>query len=59
VLGSRSTVQFDDLSGFEYTLCAFKETLRKYPPGAGFPRLTTEKTNLCGYEIPKNTWIQV
>ena len=59
VLGSRSDVKFDDLSAFEYTSCAFKEVLRKYPPVAGFTRLTSQKTTICGYEIPKNTWVQV
>jgi cytochrome P450 len=59
VLGSRSTVQFDDLSGFEYTSCAIKETLRKYPPAAAISRQTPEDTVICGYKIPKHTWIQV
>ena len=59
ILGSRTFVNFDDLPKLEYTTCAINEVLRKYPPAASFTRFTTQETTLCGFKIPKDTWIEV
>ena len=58
-IGSRSAILFEDLNALQYTTCVLKEVLRLYPPASAFSRYTNEDVNLCGYEIPKGTWITV
>ena len=59
VLGSRTEINNEDLANLEYVECVFKESMRKYPPVCEVDRATTEDMNICGYKIPKNTWISV
>jgi len=44
--------QVDDLAGLNLTRYAVKETLRMYPPGWLFSRVTTSTATLGGYRIP-------
>lgn len=60
MVGSRINITSDDLSKLEYTSCVIKESLRKWPPGAGFDRVSPPRDiELNGISIPKNTWLIV
>lgn len=54
VLGGRMP-SFDDLPKLTYTGQIFTETLRMYPPGWLFSRLTTRDTKLAGRTLPAGT----
>ncbi|MEV6025883.1 cytochrome P450 [Streptomyces sp. NPDC052036] len=47
----------EDLPRLVYTRCVVAETLRTYPPGWLFTRITTRDTELGGVRIPKGTTV--
>jgi cytochrome P450 len=59
VLGERTEINIQDLSELKYCTAIFKEALRLYPTVPFIDRQTTEKINICGYEIPEKTIILV
>lgn len=58
VLGNRPA-SLADMKQLKYTEMVIKETLRLYPTAWAVSRETTEKTEIAGYEIPKNAPILV
>lgn len=47
----------EDLPRLVYTRCVVAETLRTYPPGWLFTRITTRDTELGGVRLPKGTTV--
>ena len=58
-MGVRSEVNFNDLTNLKYTGFAIKEILRVYPPVSATIRVTVQKGNIGGYNIPKGTCVDV
>ncbi|XP_030829781.1 cholesterol 24-hydroxylase [Strongylocentrotus purpuratus] len=57
VLGSKSIIEYSDLSKLEYMSRVFKETMRLNPPVSGLSRVLASDVQSCGYVIPKGTTI--
>ena len=58
VLGGRAP-QAADLQQLPYTEMVIRESLRLYPPAAGFAREPIEDVRIGGYEIPRGSLITV
>jgi len=56
VLGGR-TARLGDLGNLQYTAQVLTETLRLYPPGWFFTRVTTRAVELAGTQLPRGTTI--
>lgn len=59
VLGQRTEVTYQDVNELKYCSGIFKEALRLYPPAVNISRCSSEKIEINGYEIPKNTFMTV
>ncbi|MFD8219718.1 cytochrome P450 [Streptomyces sp. NPDC059697] len=57
VLAGRRRPRPDDLPRLVYTRCVVDETLRMYPPGWLFTRITTTDANLAGRRLPRGTTV--
>jgi len=55
VQGSRTNIEFDDLTKLEYMGMVMKETLRLYPPVTILFRQLGKDVVLDGYSVPKQT----
>nr|UOU03252.1 cytochrome P450 3049C1 [Brachionus rubens] len=55
VMGSKTELDYDDISRLEYTGCVFKETLRLWPPAPEILRVSTEEFYINDLKVPKNT----
>lgn len=52
-------LHYEDLGTLEKTTYCFKETLRLYPPVAGFARRTLRDFEFMGHQIPANSTVTV
>lgn len=59
VLGSRPSVEYEDLGKLTYLDQVMKEALRLHPPQPAITRVTTEETRLGDYVIPAKTSVMV
>lgn len=59
VLGKRAQVTYQDLTELKYCSAIFKEALRLYPPATNVSRMSSEKMEINGYQIPQNTFMIV
>lgn len=59
VLPSGEIPQYKDLQNLPYLRAVVKETLRKYPVAGTVARVTQADMDLCGYNIPKGTFVAV
>ena len=55
VLGRRTEVTYQDAVELKYCAAIFKEALRLFPPATNVSRCSSEKMQISGYEIPKDT----
>ena len=59
MLGSRETINQQDLSDLQYTNCVIKETLRVWPVAPAINRISPSNFEINSLNIPEKTWIQV
>ncbi len=59
VIGSKTSIEFDDLANLKYTSAIIKETLRLYPPVTQIIRYNTKPIKSGKYLIPKGSWVMV
>jgi cytochrome P450 len=59
VLGSRETINQQDLTELQYTNCVIKETLRLWPVAAAINRISPSNCEIDSLIIPDKSWIQV
>ena len=59
VMGSKSFVEFEDLSQLKFCSQVLKETLRLFPPATATARTNLEEVSVDGFRFPANSWIIV
>ncbi len=55
VLGSKTTIDYEDITKMKYIGCVFKESLRLFPPATELFRFVPEDREINGLKIPKRT----
>ena len=58
-MGSRTDIEYEDVSKLEYCGQVFKEVLRMYPVAPGTSRETANEVILDGYRLPAGTCFAV
>ena len=53
LLGTKETIQYDDIAKLEYLGQTLKESLRKHPPATSTVRVTTKPEKFGQFQIPK------
>jgi cytochrome P450 len=59
ILGSRTSINQEDLSEMNYTSAVIKETLRKWSVVVDVNRIAPSNFQINSFEIPEGSWIQV
>ena len=55
VIGQKAEISYDDVNRLIYLDAVLKETLRLFPAGAQFDRISTKPFKINDYEIPIGT----
>ncbi len=55
MLGSKTTIDYEDITKMKYIGCVFKESLRLFPPATELIRFVPEEREINGLKIPKRT----
>jgi cytochrome P450 len=59
ILGSRTSINQEDLSEMYYTSAVIKETLRKWSVVVDVNRVAPSNFQINSFEIPEGSWVQV
>jgi len=59
IMGSKTFVEYEDLSKLKYCDQVFKETLRLYPVAPGTARENLDEVTVDGFRIPAHSWLIV